>query len=245
MNKGIIVASDRKLEWLLPWWWKYYSLYNDYPVSFVDFGMSQKALAWCQKRGAVIPLDDLPQDFILPREKVAPHLIEAWEKRFTNKIWETRKQWFKKPFALEKAPYDISVWIDVDCEVCAPLSLLFDAWDASTKLGIVRSCDSFPWQPLVYSSGMIIFKKNAPFLQRWKQLCLKDNNKFLGDENALTELILNEKMPIHELPKIYNWNVCAEGGFHINPVITHWLGKGGKLLLKKFGGYHAHRSFAS
>jgi hypothetical protein len=239
MDKGIIVGSDRKQEWLIPWWWKYYTLYNSYPVTFIDFGMSPKALSWCRKRGEVIT-PEVPQNFFASKDKISPHLVEAWEGRFGKKVWKVRQEWFKKPFACLKAPYEISLWLDLDCEVCAPLSALFEAWDASTELGIVPSKASFPWQPFIYGSGVIIFKKNASFLQKWADLCLKDNNQFLGDENALTELIFSEPLSVHELPEIYNWVVSAQGGFHMSPVITHWGGKGGKLFLKKFGGHHDH-----
>jgi hypothetical protein len=55
-QSGIIVGCDANQEWLLPWWWDHYCKHNSYPVAFVDFGMSEAALAWCQEKGQCISL---------------------------------------------------------------------------------------------------------------------------------------------------------------------------------------------
>jgi hypothetical protein len=49
-EKGVLIACDEKLEWLLPWWWFHYQSYHQLPVAFVDFGMSNKAIDWCKKK---------------------------------------------------------------------------------------------------------------------------------------------------------------------------------------------------
>lgn len=60
MNKGVLVGADQKQEWLLLWWWKNYSEENELPVCFVDFGMSEKGRKWCQKRGQLLLVEEIP-----------------------------------------------------------------------------------------------------------------------------------------------------------------------------------------
>ena len=45
---GVIVGSDYSQEWLLPWWWENYTKHNRYPVTFVDFGLSQEPIELCR-----------------------------------------------------------------------------------------------------------------------------------------------------------------------------------------------------
>ncbi len=31
MSRGVLVASDQTLEWMLPWWWRHYKKHNNFP----------------------------------------------------------------------------------------------------------------------------------------------------------------------------------------------------------------------
>jgi len=233
MKKGILVASDRKTEWLLPWWWKYYSRYNDLPVAFVNFGMTPKMLQWCRKRGRVLSLKG-PQDFIQKKNALPEKLAQAWQATYKGDVWQARQAWFKKPLACLQTPFDLTVWMDIDCEVCGSLKPLFKEWQPDIELALVR--DERSIEEHNYSSGVILFSKDAPFLKAWAQACLWENGKFMGDQNVLTELIISRKIPYKELHPIYNWIMFQ--GYNVSVVVAHWGGSWGKEHIQRFGGLH-------
>jgi hypothetical protein len=227
MQKGILIGSDSKTEWLLPWWWKYYSKYNAFPVAIADFGLSPKMLQWCQKRFQIISLK-CPQGFVHQRKTLSKNLAKQWQETYKGDVWEARAAWFKKPFACLQTPFDLTLWLDVDCEVCGPLKPLFDSFEKKTELAIVRESQD-------YNSGVLLFWKTASFLKKWSELCIQDNDKYMGDQNALTELILSGKVRIKELDPKYNWRMVQ--GYTDSVVVAHWCAWG-KEYLQRFGGLH-------
>ena len=233
-SRGIIVAADHQIEWLLAWWWKYYSLYNTYPVVFVDLGMSPRALKWCSERGALIPLDDTIEVF---SDKVPSHLAQRWEKIYGSKLWVSREQWFKKPLVLQKTPFDLSLWIDVDCEICQSLTPIFDALPTSSSWGMVQESPRPESTGILYNSGVILYRKTSSLLSRWTDLCRYENYRFMGDQDALSHLILTEKFPLYLLPPTYNW--LMDEGLHLEIIIAHWFGAWGKTFIRTQGGLHA------
>src|SRR5690606_32997028 len=90
-NLGVTVGVNEACEWLLEWWFSRYDRYNPFPVEFADFGMSDAAKSWCDKRGIVT---EIPKN--LP---------------------EFKKDWLKKPFAIGASQFDKILWMDLDCEV--------------------------------------------------------------------------------------------------------------------------------
>jgi hypothetical protein len=232
MSKGILVASDHRIEWMLPWWWKHYARYNDFPVAFVDFGMTPKMLKWCQKRGRLLSLK-CSKDFIQKKKGLPSEVVQEWQKTYKGNVWQARQAWFKKPLACLQTPFDLTVWMDIDCEVCGSLKPLFEEWQPAIELALVR--DERSVEEHNYSSGVILFSKDAPFLQAWSQICLSENGKYMGDQNALTELILTRKVPFKELNPIYNWIMYQ--GYNVSVVVAHW-GSWGKEHIQRFGGLH-------
>lgn len=230
MQKGILIASDSHTEWLLQWWWKYYSRYNDFPVAIVDFGMTKKMKKWCEQRGQVIPLLS-PADFVISKHAISEEFSQQWEEIYKGDVWQPRQAWFKKPLAFLKTPFELTLWIDVDCEVLSSLMPLFDEWEEGIELALVRESN----QRMEYNSGVVLFSKNASFLQDWARLCLRDNDKYMGDQNALTDLLLKNKIPLKELDPIYNWLMSQ--GYNVSAVIAHWCAWG-KEHIQKFGGVH-------
>ncbi len=228
MQKGILIGSDSKTEWLLPWWWKYYSQYNDFPVAVADFGMTPKMVQWCQKRFQVFSLN-YSHDFVQKKSVLSKKLAKKWQATYKGDVWEAREAWFKKPLACLETPFDLTLWMDVDCEVCGSLKPLFDQKEKGIELSIVRE------ESQDYNSGVMLFPKKAPFLKKWAQLCIENNDQYMGDQNALTELILTGKVPIKELDAKYNWQMIK--GFSDSIVVAHWCAWG-KEYLQKFGGLH-------
>ena len=70
-EKGILVGCDSKQEWLLEWWYERYSAENQFPVTFADFGMSEKAKAWCARHGELIEVN-IDTSFLKPIKKISP-----------------------------------------------------------------------------------------------------------------------------------------------------------------------------
>jgi len=178
---------------------------------------------WCAERGRLITL--APRDFDVRRNPPA----ESYG------VEHHRKAWFKKPFACLQTPFDLTLWLDVDCEVCEPLGRLFEKWEPGIQLAVARENNN----NTDYNSGVLLFPKGAPFLQEWARLCLDSNERFIGDQNALSELIQEKKIPFRELEQIYNWQMNEVfPGFHVAIVIAHWCGTEKKEHIRRFGGLH-------
>lgn len=232
LEKGIVVGADKSVEWLLAWWWEHYSLYNSYPVLFCDFGMSLAQKKWCAKRGEVAALASegmIP----LPKEMVLAEEAQKWEAAYSPDVWKSRTAWFKKPLACLKSPFDVSLWLDIDCEVCGPLEPLFESFEPSAEIALAREIS----QPdELFNSGVILFRKNASILQKWLEASFSRSGEFMGDQELLSKIIQEERVAIQELPYFYNWRMVF--GFHPMALIVHWAGAWGKEHLKKFGGVH-------
>lgn len=217
MDFGIIVGADAHLEWMLPWWWKNYSRYNSFPVAFADFGLSASLLNWCKERGYIISI---------PEISLSSNKNLEWERIYGPSVWNARKPWFKKPLALLSSPFDIGLWIDIDCEVCAPLNPFLKDFKGS-PFAVAREK-----QGALYNSGVILFQKEATILHEWRKLCLEQNGRFLGDQDALNEIL--KMHAFEELPPHCNWMMSQ--GFDPFIAIAHWAGGWGKEYIKKYGG---------
>jgi hypothetical protein len=238
VEKGILVAADQKEEWLLSWWWSSYALYNDFPVTFIDWGMSEEAKSWCQKRGKLVSLPISPSLF--EREHVAQPILSVIEED-GEELWKIRPFWFSKPLALLASPYEYTAWIDLDCEILTPVDPLFEYAD---PVAIARETERsrlreegrgilLKGQPL-YNSGVIVYKKKTALIERWAEICLEKHASFFGDQDALSYLIANERFDFVELPAIFNWRMSQ--GLHFDARIIHWAGSWGKAFIKKHGG---------
>lgn len=248
MSEGILIGADRQVEEFLPWWWKYYSLYNSRPVSIVDFGMSEKGRAWCVGKMDIIEFKHA-FDWMKSKSQIAPESWRQWKKQYHNgcaspNLWKSRHAWFKKPSACLLSPYDLTLWIDIDCEVCGSLEPIFDLKNKAFDLAIAREDFHKEWRPL-YNSGVMLFRKNSPFLTQWHDRCRIDNGIVMGDQDVLTQLIVEGSIDVHEIPPNYNWLMYA--GVHPGIQIAHWVSDWGKNYIRKFGGLHTllEKSFAA
>ncbi len=235
-HRGIIIGADKNQEDLLPWWWRCYSKYNHYPVVFADFGLSPKMVRWCKERGEVAPVK-LDSHAIYGPSRLSSKFVKRWAKEHGADYFQRRMEWFKKPFACQKSPFDLSLWLDVDCEVCQSLEPIFSSHDPSYDLAVVQAIGlrfSNRWR--IYNSGVILFKKKAPFLFQWADLCLRHNKKYAGDDNVLSHLIRSGKVIPQELPSRFNWMMNL--GFHPDILIAHWICPWGKAYIRKHGGIH-------
>lgn len=234
MKEGILLGADQIAEELIPWWWSHYSRYNDRPVALVDFGISSKGRSWCQKRMHMIPLPH-EASFVQPPEEISIEQSKVWERRYHGPLWESRNAWFKKPQACLLTPFERTLWIDLDCEVCGALDPLFEEWEEGIELGIAREDFKFSQQDM-FNSGVILYQQGAPFLKEWNRRCQEQNAIMMGDQDILTAMLLGGNISFKELSPIYNWLMYA--GILPGIVIAHWAGGWGKNYIRKFGGLH-------
>lgn len=238
MDSGVIVAATHHIEWLLPWWWVNYKAHNDLPVAFFDLGLTDKAKEWCKKRGQLISLN-VPDSLVFGKDKVDPLLAAKWEKVIGSGVWDVRLKWFKKPFVFTESPFSKTIWIDLDCEVKTSLRPLLSFAENETGIclgkepeAFQKGCQSlglaFP-EEVTYNSGVVIYKKGAPILNRWKEEVLTRNNLYIGDQEALSRILFLEKPSFTELPPEYNWDRGL--GPNPNALIFHWHGQKGKQMI--------------
>ena len=225
MEWGVVVAADRGAEWLLKWWWECYSRHHKESVAFVDFGMSEEARKWCEERGRVIPFAH--NDFVKPRDELSIKQQRKWEGIYGVKVWEARKSWFKKPLAMMQSPFEKSVWMDLDCEVCQPIDGIFEAVEKRV-LGAVRV------ERGLYNSGVVVFDREAPLLHAWAKACLEEHGDVIGDETLLSKIVKKKCYPFKELEREYNW--MMGWGYHPRIKVAHWAANWGKMCIETMGG---------
>jgi hypothetical protein len=236
-NRGIIIGCDQRQEWLLPWWWKHYSMYNSFPVVFTDFGMSEKAISWCKERGECIVL---PSAKILHENEISVSGKDSWENRYGKGIWLSRSAWFKKPLSLLLSPFLTGIWIDLDCQINGELDPLFNSLISGAEIGLVREPHFVQTydrengfllpQETNYNSGVIVFRQNASILHQWVVEAITNNSEYPGDQQALSRAIYKHRPTLIELPFTFNWLRFL--GPQPDALIYHHSG-GGKLELLK------------
>lgn len=240
IDRGILVASTSHVEWLMPWWWYNYRAHNDLPVAFIDLGMSEDAKSWCQERGELICVD-VPDALVFGKERVDPQVAEQWEKVIGSGVWDVRLKWFKKPFAFIRSPFSKTLWIDLDCEIRALLDPLFAHCDNDAGLGLAREPEALQKgyrslqftlpEEIAYNSGVVVYRKGAPFLSKWVEEVKERNHLYISDQEALSRVLYLEKPSFQELPAEYNW----DRGLGPNPDawIFHWHGQKGKQMIQE------------
>jgi len=237
-NVGVIVGSNKLIEWMLPWWWYHYILHNDLPIAFMDFGMSKQMIKWCEKRGKVIAI---PKNLkVKGKKEVPPSLAKKWTQRTKGNIWAARKQWFKKPLAFALSPFSKTLWLDIDCEVKIDVSEIFDfctnveialAIDAiNPKIVVERFKLIYP-DEVYYNSGVVVFNKDAKCISSFAKRAYSDNHLFLGDQCLLSRIIYEEKPAVFELPQEYNWPISMKQNSKAK--IYHWICAQGKAHIQK------------
>ncbi len=228
---GVITGANNFHEPLLPCWWKCYRQHNDYPVTFIDFGLSESAHQWCSERGEVIKLS-VPLDLFKKREFDNPQL--------GNRL--LRKIWFKKPFALLQSPYRRSLWLDVDCEVKGNLSKLFPLAESSSGLALAHSSPEKLEKRIQkgflkkgeqgFNSGVMTYLHGCKVIQEWASKTVEMEGGYMGDQDILSRVILDQHYPVTVLPNEYNWRV-KPWGINEQALILHWNSSSKGEFLKR------------
>lgn len=226
---GIIVACDKAIEWMLPWWWFHYSKHNQYPVVFIDLGMSESSKEWCREHGKLLPLK-CPPNLMIAKDLIPKERIESWEQTYGEIAWHLREPWFRKPFAMLQTPFEYTVWTDLDCEVKGSLAPLFQKIHTHSGIAIAKE-RRYTMEEAGYNSGVIAYQKNSPLMIRWAEKCHLENDRYLGDQDVLTDIIDAEHVEVTELSDIYNWRM--KFGVNFEAVIIHWCGGWGKEIIRR------------
>jgi glycosyltransferase involved in cell wall biosynthesis len=204
--RGVVTASDKNQEWLLPWWYANLRRHNpDIPVCFVDYGLTDEGRKWCMEHGSMLQLGgQMPQGLV----------------------------WFRKPLCLLKSPFETTVWIDLDCEIRGNIT----PWLDSAANGLVLTEDQHnPWckqyREVPLQSGVVGVKKGNPLVSKWMEAIFQRPGEFRGDQEALNYIVAKMDAKIVILPAEYQWLRLA-GDPPANAVVVHWTGVEGKAIIK-------------
>jgi len=224
-TKGIIVGLCSKQEYLLPYFYINLRLHTNLPITFFDYGMSSFGKGFCEKRGNVIELDKS----IKKGNSTDPKFI-------------IKKGWYKKPLACDLSPYDLTVWLDLDCKVHQNFEMIFDYVQKkdfviakspkNTKKSYMRRLLKKRIHNLViYNSGVIGFKKGSKIIKDWIKISEKMHASCRGDEDTLSFLLSKQNHPFYVLDKSYNLihsvDTCQD------VIISHYISKLKENLLKE------------
>lgn len=235
---GVIVGTSQRQEWLLPWWWMHFRLFNNHPVTFVDFGdLSTAAIEWCKKRGHVFHLD-LEDTFMAQKKDIDPEQAVLWEKMQPN-VWALRFTWYKKPFALLLSPYKRTVWLDLDCQLRGSIQPMFELCE--NEGGFAAASEHQPSQMLnlergmiapgqtMFNAGVLVFHQNSKIVKEWAERSIDQNRIHCSDQQLLATILNSKKYPFTTLSPLYNWT--ADRGGIPEAVILHWWGDNGKKCI--------------
>jgi len=209
---GVMVGSDAKQEWLLPWWYECYYRHNRCPIEFVDFGMSPKGRQFCAARGRLIEARDLP----------------------------FKQIWYAKPFAILETRFEHCLWLDNDCEVRGPLPIA--PANSGAPLDMVLARDPYGGPQFLqglyadeirYTSAPSVSRHRNELVPIWAYYCLVMSDYCLGDQHALCRAIYLNKRSIRigEFPPGYVQ--LRLGGDPGNALVMHWTGPAGKAIIKQ------------
>ncbi len=248
-TKGVIVASDQKQEWLLPWWWGNYSKYNAFPVTFINLGLSKEAQEFCKEKGELLDIQNHESILLSLKNQLGKETTFSQDSisLYESQSLDKRLCWHQKPLAMLETPYLHTLWLDLDCEVRACLSPLFEQIVNKDAILIcpehidiqerLRKQGELAEDEFIFNSGVIGFTKGSSYILQWAQSTLKEASHHLGDQNLLSKLLYIHKWQVEPLDPLYNWHGSI---YEIPPQvkIIHWAGETGKLLLSLQSSVH-------
>ena len=239
-EEGILVAVSQNQEHLIPWFYKNYKKHNDYPILFIDLGMSKEAVDFCQKKGDVKKLN-IPETFFSKEKDVSTANKLKWKRAFSKNCFKSRPYFHKKPFCLLQTFFETTIWLDLDCEVKKNLNPLFlkaqkngfaIAKEAPLGQEFYKKFYLKKEQEIIYNSGVIAYQKYSDIISNWTKKTLLENHLFFGDQDILSRIIYEKKYNFSLLDEKYNCSFRQKKIFGI--FVKHYTGwDGKKLILKK------------
>ena len=144
-----------------------------------------------------------------------------------------RYAWFYKPRALLDTPYEYRCWVDIDCEVMAPIDDIFD-YPTDDKIALTHDvCRGEEWW---WATGVNVAKGSPKILRDWAYITEHSNMR--GDQEVLFQMIVDDYSyheMIVEMPIEYQWLriQLATGQDSPNKKIVHWTGPSGKAHIRE------------
>lgn len=208
-EQGVIIGCAPVQEDLIPWCVETYKKYNDYPLAFADFGISKKAKAYCKEHGQLISMTDVD--------------VEGW---------------FRKPFAILRAPFRKILWLDVDVELRGDVQVLF----ALAKQGKIAAGEDSYNAPqfrkhlaanqVLWDSGVVATEHGNSVIKKWaEKIGSVSKGVFLGDHEPLSLVVYENGFPMNTIPKhIHRMRL---DGFTGPSMLYHWTGPKGKEHIRR------------
>ena len=212
MNKTFLTGSDHNLQDLIPWWVECVRKHNpDIHITIADFGLTDSAKDWIKYNVNHIIVYDRHPDLA----------------------------WFLKPQAMVDCPYEYTCWLDLDCEMVAPVPEIFD-FPTEDKMALTQDAvrgNSDHNQGFWWAVGVNAVKGKPQILKDWARNTT--NNKDLrGDQEVLHKMILVDPRyndQIIKMPLEYQWLRIdlMNGKDSPNKKIVHWTGPDGKKHIRE------------
>lgn len=210
-SRCFITGCDSNTEWQLKWFLENYLKYNDTPIVFADFGVSDDMRAWIYQVSEFANILSLPK--------------------------QTASGWFYKPSALLESPGHETCWLDTDIQVLGDLSGIFE-YVEENKLTMV---EDKPWSKRRgekwHNSGVVAIRNKPAILHKWVRECR--GRPKVGDQEVLHEIVnlnpLLRMTHIADAPNIYNWLriQLLDGEDSASKLAMHWTGQKGKDQIRK------------
>jgi len=207
---GVMVGVTKGQEGLLPWWWWAYARRNALPVAFVDYGMNDKARAWCAEHGRLVAHG-------------APEGVRGW---------------FRKPFGFLQSPFGKTLWTDLDVEVRGDVAqFLADRWSGAAVAMAedwsypARLQHKLPKGCLCYSSAVTAFAHGDPFISTWAEHTWLEEYDTRGDQEVASILVHRTACRVETLP--VELVRSRQEGEAEGLLAVHWSGPGGKAGIRR------------
>ena len=212
MNKTFLTGADYNLQDLLPWWVGCVRKHNpDIHITIADFGLTDSAKDWVKHN--------------------VNHVI-VYERHPTL-------AWFLKPQSMIDCPYEYTCWLDLDCEMVAPVPEIFD-FPTEDKMALTQDVvrgnpDHFTGM-FWWAVGVNVIKGKPQILKDWARNTI--NTDLRGDQEVLYKMIqVNQDYnnQIIKMPLEYQWlRISLANGYDSpNKKIIHWTGPVGKQHIRE------------
>jgi len=216
---GVMVGCASIHEDLIPWWIKNYKRYNSYPIAFADFGISHSMKEFCSAFGEVIDCSEIEQE-----------------------------GWFRKPFAILKAPFQKIIWCDTDIEIRGDLKPLW-AYSDGGKIGVGH--DSFQdyreneaqifrarldKDMKIWDTGLISVEHGSSIVEQWSELIVRaERDDYQGDHQVLSIFLGKNLELVNPIPKTMHRlkvDPAADAVDNSHLLSMHWTGPSGKTHIR-------------
>lgn len=140
------------------------------------------------------------------------------------------KVWFNKPVAIREAPFDCTVWIDIDCEIRGDIGRIFEY----ARKGFAVTRDPYAAKRCLntdpIASGVVGVTNNNQILDKWIDTTMAQCSRFRGDQEILNSFVNASSPGVVVMPPVYQW--LRLDGDNPEALIMHWTGPTGKDIIR-------------